>query len=229
MKKPLQIAICILYILFLCIDMRLPAYRRFSSCFKFMAVLLCLCLVLVPKKNRLNSKDQTIMQMALAVTVVSDFLLLFTPFYALAIFIFCGAHLYYIARFRQSLLRSSVIFYLIFAVFAGTAWLLRLDLPYELVAGGCYAVLILTACGCSFTSKLPQPQKRLAVAGMLLFVLCDIHVLLFNLFPMSGYHRASGFLMWFFYLPAQLCLALSAGYREKGLRQTKAHRSQQPL
>lgn len=229
MKKPLPIVICILYICFLCIDMWFPAYRRFSVCFKFMAVLLCLCLVLVQKRHPIGSEDQSVVQMAFTVTVISDFLLLFTPFHAVAVFIFCGTHLFYIARFQRSLLQISAIFYLTVTILAGIARLLHLHLPYELIAGGCYAVLILTACGCSFTAKLPRAQKRLAVAGMLLFVLCDIHVLLFNLFPMIGYHRAAGFLMWFFYLPAQLCLALSAGHREKGLRQTNAHRSQQPL
>jgi len=219
MKKLLLILIFILYIFFQVIDLWFPAFWSYSKYLKFLAILLCFCLMLVPGKPAVSLRDRSLVRMALAFTLLSDFLLLFTNLYTLGLFIFCGVQLSYIVRYRKSLLRGSVIFYGIVVLFTGVSWMLRLRLPYELIAGGCYAVLILTAYGCSFTAAIPLKRKRLIVIGMTLFILCDINVLLFNLLPMSEYHRLTGLLMWFFYLPSQLCIALSASsHKEKGLR-----------
>lgn len=219
MKKLLFVLIVILYFGFLVIDLCFPALWGFSSYVKFAAILLCFCLLLVPGEPAVGRRDRALVRGALCFTLLSDILLLFTDLYAPGMFIFCGAQLCYIARYRKKLLGASVILYGAVLLFAAGSRMLELNLPYELLAGGCYAVLILTAYGCSIASGLPARSKHLAVAGMTLFVLCDINVLLFNLLPISGHHRVFGLFMWFFYLPSQLCITLSAvSHKEKGLR-----------
>jgi hypothetical protein len=63
----------------------------------------------------------------------------------------------------------------------------------------------------------PSPSKYMIAFGMILFLLCDICVALSNLselLPLTGYYfrkvqHISSMLIWFFYLPSQLLLALS--------------------
>lgn len=219
MKKPLLILIIILYICFQGIDLWFPALGFASSYLKFTSVLLCFCLLLVPGGPAVSRRDRFVVRLALGFTLLADVLLLFTGYYTAGMFIFCGAQLCHIARYRKTLLPKALVFYGVCLLFASVCQLLRLDLPYELMAGGCYGVLILTAFVCSFASALPAPFKRLAIAGMTLFILCDINVMLFNLLPAGGYQHTAGLLMWFFYLPSQLCIVLSsASHRKKGPR-----------
>lgn len=66
-------------------------------------------------------------------------------------------------------------------------------------------------------------NNQLYAAGMLLFLLCDINVGLFNLsgfiaMPQELYslvYEISGILMWTFYAPSQVLIALSSCVREK--------------
>ncbi len=84
-----------------------------------------------------------------------------------------------------------------------------------------YAVLLLTAVLYSWRTSGELPRnasshiagrgERYAWrAGMLLFLACDLNVLLYNLLPASSLlWRLASVLMWFFYLPSQLLLVLA--------------------
>ncbi|MDI9497192.1 MAG: hypothetical protein QM270_01735 [Bacillota bacterium] len=84
-----------------------------------------------------------------------------------------------------------------------------------------YAVLLLTAVLYSWrtSGELPRnaschiagrAERYAWRAGMLLFLACDLNVLLFNLLPATSLlWRLASVLMWFFYLPSQLLLALA--------------------
>ncbi|MDI9469129.1 MAG: hypothetical protein QM296_02870 [Bacillota bacterium] len=86
---------------------------------------------------------------------------------------------------------------------------------------GAYAVLLLTAVLYSWRTSgdVPRTGSRHIAgcgerytwrAGMLLFLACDIHVLFYNVLPETHLlWRMASVLMWFFYLPSQLLLALA--------------------
>jgi len=70
----------------------------------------------------------------------------------------------------------------------------------------------------------PYPNNHLIAWGMVLFLLCDINVALFNIYRLtsissgiiSHLHSVSRPLIWLFYLPSQAFLSLS-GYDFKKL------------
>ncbi len=62
----------------------------------------------------------------------------------------------------------------------------------------------------------PNPNGQMIALGMILFLLCDINVALYNILGYIGkvnvFYNISFVSMWLFYLPSQVLLALS-GYR----------------
>ncbi|MDR0596439.1 MAG: hypothetical protein LBG50_02750, partial [Clostridiales Family XIII bacterium] len=76
-----------------------------------------------------------------------------------------------------------------------------------------YAALIITATVTAFVRKQARVNNLLSRLGMVLFVLCDINVFLWNSREMGALTDIPAWtymLMWAFYLPAQTMLALSA-------------------
>ena len=76
--------------------------------------------------------------------------------------------------------------------------------------GGIYALLFIA--NIAVSSRFFKKNKALVLTGLILFALCDINVLIFNL-PQFGVDINFPWaftLIWVFYLPAQLLLAVSA-------------------
>jgi hypothetical protein len=70
--------------------------------------------------------------------------------------------------------------------------------------------------------KFPLVNSSLLVAGFILFLLCDINVGIYNILSfnlpniyLNVLRNLSLRLMWFFYLPSQIFIALSGIYFEK--------------
>ena len=74
-----------------------------------------------------------------------------------------------------------------------------------------YAILFIT--NIYVSARYLQHNRKLAITGLLLFAACDICVLLFNLPIYMGapeWLRGVFPLIWVFYLPSQVLLAISA-------------------
>ena len=54
--------------------------------------------------------------------------------------------------------------------------------------------------------RFPSPNRYMIAYGMILFLLCDVNVALYNTLLST---EMTYVLMWFFYLPSQVLLALS--------------------
>ncbi len=210
-------AIGAVYIAFLFVDVFSPQHSLLSGIIKYSGMLLCLLLAIFSFRRGGGSRDARLVLAALSFTLAADILLLFTPYFTVGITIFCGTHLTYILRFRPDRFR---LFVLLAAVGLSAAALSQFfpdlapasaSLVSLLAAAIVYAMLILSATVFTFRAPLPRPNSRLARLGMLLFLLCDVNVALFNLLPYGTHiHNATALLMWFFYLPSQALLALSA-------------------
>jgi hypothetical protein len=199
------------YLAFLAADLFVPGLRPFSGFMKYAGILLCLSIALLLHRSVWNRKDSALLASALFFTAAADVFLLLLKRPVTGLLVFCAAHLVYIRRYRPALFVPAAA--AVLAAAAGclaAAWLFPC-FPVKYALAGLYGLLLLSAAVCGFFSPLPRANRRLVIAGMALFLLCDIHVALFNaLSAGDAYYPFAAFFMWFFYLPAQGALAVSA-------------------
>lgn len=201
------------YLAFLAVDLLFPGAWRLSSLLKYAGMLLAFGYLLTLRRVA-SRYDWQWTVVAFALTLTADVFLLFTSQLLPGMALFCCAHLAYLGRYRAPGRR-------VFRVLALAAWLLIAGLwlagrrgwlfyPAALT----YAVLLLAATVGAFRAALPRHSARLARLGMLLLIACDINVALYNLLAGGPAYRAASLLMWFFYLPSQICIVMSAKARD---------------
>jgi hypothetical protein len=81
------------------------------------------------------------------------------------------------------------------------------------IAAGVYAILIIAVTIAAFKRRQAHANNILSRLGMILFLLCDVNVLLWNMRTMAGVTEIPHWtvtIIWMFYLPGQTMLALSA-------------------
>jgi len=146
-------------------------------------------------------------------TVVADYFLVIHVMNETGVTIFVAAHLCYIIRFSGN--RKLLLFCLLFAIPAfAAAWAVGRQFGYYLVFisamyAQCFLLSVFCALNGFFCKRFPRPNGVLIVVGMMLFILCDICVLIFNV-VVGDASRIAFNLIWVFYAPSQLLLALSA-------------------
>lgn len=202
---------------FLLIDMFSLGFMRVSDGMKYCGMLLVLLLALLMAHEGRTSGGKIVIA-ALCFTLTADFLLLFAQRHEAGVAIFCGAHLCYILRYRKKLFLPMLVFSLAAGAAVFVCTVRGMGIPQIHILAGLYAVLIITASVSAWTSKLPRVNKLLASVGMACFLLCDLNVAAFNTLPGYQIHRGTGMLIWFFYLPAQMMIALSIGNYPEGER-----------
>lgn len=202
----------LLYCSFLAVDLFFPGLGMLSGAMKYTGILLCVLLAVLLHRSCWNRRDSILLISALSFTALADLflLLLYRPVPGLLAFF--AAHLLHIRRLRPAAFPPAAAVALAVTAGCAAAYFLAHAFQAEYALAGLYAVLILTASACSLRAALPRTNRRLVIAGMALFLLCDIHVALFNtLAAENPYYPFASFFMWFYYLPAQALLALS-GY-----------------
>ena len=189
-----------------------------SDLFKYAAIVSCLFICAFslsrpPSPERRNvARIQTIV---FCFTLAADFCLLFTDYFSAGVLFFLGAHSCAILRYKPRwLIPAGISAAALFAaIMLALPAKLHTDPGLTLVIAACsaYAILIITVAASTFHSPQPRENELFSRIGMILFLACDINVAIFNGLPAGGVlHTASTVLMWFFYLPAQTLLALSA-------------------
>lgn len=198
--------IIILYITFLSIDVFSVPRSLPSTHLKYASIVLCFLLALNLYRMSINKQDSKYVVIAFIFTLIADIFLLFTGNKIAGVLFFCFVQLTYLKRNNRHFFKFgiyvsvvAVIIYL-FAVF---------DSLYIIVT--LYASLILACAISTFKTDLPKFNLFCVRIGMILFILCDIHVALFDqLSRGSSYYYFASIVIWLFYLPAQFLLALSA-------------------
>ena len=200
------------YLSFLAADLLFAGFGRFSVLLKYLSILLCLVTAILLNRGAWNKRDSALLLSALFLTCVSDFFLLLLNWPVPGLLAFCIVHLVYIRRYRPSaFFPAAAIVALVMAGCLAAEFLIG-GFPLKYALSCLYGVLLLAVTIFGFTAPLPRANLHLVIAGMALFLLCDIHVALFNILAASDpYYPFASFLMWFFYLPSQVLLALS-GY-----------------
>ena len=200
--KRIFVMVCInaaLYVLILITDIDYLKYAAIIAC-------LLICIFGLSHPRRRVALIQTVV---FGFTLAADFILLFapSPYFATGVFVFFGAHICALIRYRPRWVLPACIC----AAAALLITMAGMKMATEAAASCAYAILIISVTITTFFAEQPRINKLFSRLGMLLFIACDINVAAFNaLLPGGAGHAAAGFLMWAFYLPAQTLLALSA-------------------
>lgn len=212
MSCVLLVLLAAAYLSYLAADLFFVGFGRFSILLKYLSVLLCLVTALHLNRGAWNKRDSALLISTLFLTCFADLFLLLLNLPVPGLLVFCIVHIIYIRRYRPAAFKPATS--IVALVMAGclAAEFLIGGFPLEYVLSCLYGALILTVTIFGFTAPLPRVNRHLVKVGMALFLLCDIHVALFNILAASDpYYPFASFFMWFFYLPAQVLLAFS-GY-----------------
>lgn len=192
----------VLYAAFLLLDLTGSA-PPVSDFLKYVSVVLCFLW-------RLGRKDAALTAAQLLV-LAADFFLLFTGRFILGILVFLAVQLCYRLFLTERTLRRRFVF--LWALCLAVACLLiraaKTDAVMTLAV--LYAVFLLWN-----TATALRRGGRVFAAGLVLLILCDVNVALWNLPspPILPALRAfAGTGMWLFYLPSQVFVAFSAARR----------------
>lgn len=200
-------ALCYLLILFV-VNGKLGVGLRYLS------ILMCFIYVMM----HASSKEHKLLSLAFLLTLIADlFLLIIADYYAIGVGVFIFVQVIYSYRLNA---RNEKARYIYEAIALGIiinellAWGFLKD-SFDLVVFLTlfYFTLLLSNVFISFTQFKKRPVFAL---GLLLFLFCDIAVGLSNF---SDYEISSKLvqtilelpldLAWFFYIPSQVCIALS--------------------
>ena len=188
------------YACFLLLD--LTGHGDQTTPIKYAGVVLCLAFSLLGTDR--------LVPLALALTAGADwFLLVRNDRYAVGIILFLCVQTVYFLRLRRAGAPAAYPLRAGLALAAGLGlYLLNMDSPVNLLAGLYFSQLL--------SNTIPAwtrrgRQRRIFAAGLTLFAGCDLCVGLFNVLPPSApLYPVSSVGMWFFYLPSQVLIALSA-------------------
>ena len=230
----------VLYVGFLALDLTDKSYD-ISVTLKYSIILLCFCYALLSA----GKSTFYLLQIALFFTAISDLFILILDYYFFGVLTFILAQELYSLRLvilsnkakigktpvgqgRKLGLAFLKRILLQLTVSLAVCLLLGLAGVYLeglLVISVFYFICIVTNVISAFTLVRHRPENKgnlIYAIGMLLFMLCDINVGIFNL---SGFisvsrevyallYSISSILMWTFYAPAQVLIAISSRYED---------------
>lgn len=200
------------YLSFITVDLFFAGLGQLSTFMKYWGVLLCLAIAMFLNSGAWDKRDSALLVVTLFLTCLSDLFLLVLERAVPGLVIFCIVHLMYIRRYKPTFFKPAAAIVVFATAGCLMAEILIDGFPIIVILGCLYGVLIVAVTMFALAAPLPQVNRRLVTVGMTLFLLCDIHVALFNTLAASNsYYPLASFFMWLFYLPAQVLLALS-GY-----------------
>ena len=173
---------------------------------KFAFIVVCFAIALFSYPFCCDKKNWIWLVFAMAFTVGADYFLVIENWHLSGVLVFCGAHICYISRVLKPSHKLNIFRVL---VIIAAIWLFRRE--SLTVLAGLYATLFIT--NIVLHAKFCKINKPLVLMGLVLFLLCDINVALFNLprhFDISFTFAWAFPLIWIFYLPSQLLLSVSA-------------------
>jgi len=223
LRKVYFILQLILYVTFMFLDIINSELYMVSNTLKFSSIILCFIYVCLTLKVRTNNKDAYILLAAMFFTLLSDWFILMKDSFDLGLITFIlvqymylfRIHLYKKTQFILLSIARNIIISIIVILFVIKAnidsWILSLVIVYLIT----FIFNIIDTTILCF--KLRRKELNYFLLGLILFILCDINVGLFNLENFVSvnpliYEKIYPFVflgMWFFYLPSQVILSVS--------------------
>ena len=184
---------------------------------KFAVIVICFMLslsALINKDFVLPGRDGILLVLAMAATVLADFFLVIVHGYVVGVTVFWFAHVFYALRFGG----KRVLWFMPLTLVPAVIFFFferDLLLSSSLIYAGLFVISYGSMLHAVKSKKYPAPNNVLIFVGMTCFVFCDIFVALFNIgrVGVQGAAALSNFAVdaiWLFYVPAQICLALSS-------------------
>lgn len=222
--KLLLVVIGILYLYFLYMDVFNKKVFLSSNTLKFISMILIFIISIIIRKNPLSHKDLNLLQMGLFITLIADlFLLILDRHYILGIILFSMVQILYSFRYEYRNLKLTIRNFII--IFLGLSilhivynkFIAEIDFLWTigLFYGICLLNSVVKAVKAYKYKTYPKPNRQMVLIGMILFLLCDINVAMYNILNYFSndniLYNVSSVSMWLFYLPSQVLLALS-GY-----------------
>ncbi len=177
---------------------------------KFGIIAICYLIVLTSRNNYVSKADFRLCLAAFTFTLLADFFLIFNINHTLGVGIFVFAQGFYFWRHLRLL--ANKLQALGIVLIAVNIILVVLFRAEKMVLAGIYGANLLlsvsTALLVYFKKASPIPNRLFIAGGMVLFLLCDINVGLFN-FLSGDIAKICYNLIWIFYIPSQILLCLS--------------------
>ena len=229
--KFISFLVVFIYIGFLCLDATtMDLGTDITLDLKYLVILLCFIISILIGKEGHNKIDTYLVIIARLFTLIADYYLVIQDHFKFGVLFFCLVQITYIIRhtLMEEKKYKNIIFLCVISIFAiiisKRVNLSTLDKELVILAF-VYATLLTSSLYSAIrtikSGKYSKNATLLIAIGMTLFFMCDINVALFNLignvqFTSEYWHKVEfymGFLIWLFYAPSQLLLALS-GFRE---------------
>jgi hypothetical protein len=205
----------ILYCLMITIDFSKSIHIS-SSFIKYTSVILCLLFYFIT-----NFRNKSFILAALFFAVFADYFLLFTDLYIIGTASFLLVQCFYFVhagglkpflKLMPVILCAGIIFYIITKQLLITILIIYILLSITNITR--YSILI--------KKNRTNRENILILCGIILLLLCDIHVGLHNASSyitinntaLNSYIHLSGNLIWIFYLPSQISIAFTGRKQE---------------
>ena len=184
---------------------------------KFAFIGLCFLIALCSYWFCYSKRDWAYLVSAMGFTLTADFFLVIRHSYHVGVLVFCFVHMAYIMRVRgesPSYSKFSVAIAFMIGILIGI-FLPALGFPLLVRLATLYAFLFAVNIIAHIKYyRRGGHNRRIMLAGLILFALCDIHVMLFNLphfLPVPHEIALWGQRwIWVYYAPSQLLLSVSA-------------------
>ena len=214
--KAILIIIAVLYVSFFYMDISDVKFSISPDLIKYASIVLCFFMSLFYGDDVLSKRDIFLLRAGLFLTVIADLFLLVFQYFTLGVSVFSVVQIIYSIRYDAgsvySILRNYLIIFLciIASYLIVNFYIIKIEFLYAIALFYAFGLVInvVKAIKASKNGLFPSPNKYMIVLGMILFLLCDINVGLFNTIAQQ-FSNTSYVLIWFFYLPSQVLLSLS--------------------
>lgn len=187
-----------------------------SNGIKLFSVFVCFMYLLLTFNRKSSGYDHLLMIIVIAVTFLADGTLLLTDHLEFGVFAFLIVQILYAYRISLFGRTGSHYWTYIFGGLGigGASILIQTDVVIIAAVTGYGVLFLMNIWRLMTVQTLFQQKHTLFKIGFVLFFICDINVLVFNI--LSNYEISNLFYeftrvsMWFFYLPAQVLLSISA-------------------
>lgn len=221
-EKTLIVFILLCYLTFIVIDFVARDYISYSDNIKYFGIISCFLLsFIICIKNKPIEKEKLYLTFAMLFTVFADLFLLFDNIlliefpYVWGIIAFCIAHLFH----KKSMRANVTKYFYMTAIIIVVSLVLLLIKKSEIsliILPICYSILIISNVISSFKISYSNSVKIKRSLGMVLFLCCDICVLIFQILLRADFAVLKNIspaiivnLSWVFYLPSQFLLTIS--------------------
>lgn len=211
------------YISFMILDV-CNRYAEISSTIKYASIILCLLYVIL---GRRKGRSEYIVA-GLFFTAVSDYFLLLTDCYAVGMLSFSVVQtiycIYCSKNLKQYIWKEGLQLCMIGAILLGLHIVFPVEIDIVLLLSIYYFVHLVSNVVCSWFRSREGKERKLFAVGMTLFLLCDIHVAIFNAGSYLSVgssptyqiiYAVSTVAMWFYYLPSQVLIAQAGRVMKK--------------